>query len=96
MNHAVFVVKVVEKHVDLSYKEYQAIQIKVQFPVLRQKDSRSELTLLLWGNYRNDFIKYYKVQDYLIVQGTLTLKGYKNGENEPKVIVKRIYPFLLA
>lgn len=96
MNEAVFVVKVIDKAIHLNYNEYEAIQIKVQFPVLRQKDSRSELTLLLWGDYRNDFLKYYKVQDYLIIQGILTLKGYKNGENEPKVIVKRIYPFLLA
>ena len=78
------------------YKEYESIEIKVQFPVLRQKDSRGELTLLLWGDYRNDFLKYYKVQDHLIIEGTLTLKGYKNGENEIKVIVKRLYPFLLV
>ena len=32
----------------------------------------------------------------LIIEGILTLKGYKNGENEPKVIVKKLYPFLLA
>ena len=96
MNDAIFVVKVVDKPINLIYKEYEALQIKVKFPVLRQKDSRSELTLLLWGDYRNDFIKYYKVQDYLIVQGTLTLKGYKNGENEPKLIGKRIYPFVLV
>ena len=96
MNHGIFVVKVVDKPVHLNYKEYETIEIKVQFPILRQKDSRSELTLLIWGDYRNDFLKYYKVQDYLIIQGTLTLKGYENGENKPKVIVKRIYPFLLV
>nr|YP_009694354.1 hypothetical protein Scana_127 [Hapterophycus canaliculatus]AXU40771.1 hypothetical protein Scana_127 [Hapterophycus canaliculatus] len=96
MNNSVFVVKVVDKPVHLNYKEHETIEIKVQFPVVRQKDSRSELTLLLWGDYRNDFLKYYKVQDYLIIEGILTLKGYKNRENEPKVIVKRIYPFLLV
>lgn len=96
MNDSVFVVKVVEKLVDLNYKEYEATQVKVQFPVLRQKDDRSELTLILWGDYRNDFMKYYKVKDYLIIQGILTLKGYKNGENEPKVIARKIYPFRLT
>nr|YP_009327092.1 hypothetical protein [Pleurocladia lacustris]ANS57620.1 hypothetical protein [Pleurocladia lacustris]ANS57764.1 hypothetical protein [Pleurocladia lacustris] len=95
MNHTIFVVRVVDDPVHLIYKEHETIQIKVRFPVLRQKDSKSELILLLWGDYRNDFLKYYKVQDYLIIEGTLTLKGYKNMENEPKVIVKRIYPFLL-
>lgn len=96
MNHAIFVIKVREKPIYFKYKEYEAIEIKVQFPVLRQKDSRSELTLILWGDYRNDFLRYYKVQDYLIIEGTLTFKGYKNGENEAKIIVKKIYPFLLV
>ena len=96
MNHAIFVIKVLGEPIHFIYKEYEAIEIKVQFPILRQKNSRSELTLLLWGDYRNDFLRYYKVQDYLIIQGTLTFKGYKNGENEPKIIIKKIYPFLLV
>lgn len=96
MNHAIFVIKVLEKPTHLIYKEYETIEIKVQFPILRQKNSSSELTLLLWGDYRKDFLRYYKTQDYLIIEGTLTFKGYKNEENEPKIIVKKIYPFLLA
>lgn len=96
MNHAIFVVRVIGKPVHLIYNEHESIEIRVQFPALRQKDFRSELTLLLWGDYRNDFLKYYKVQDHLIIEGTLTLKGYKNSENEVKLIVKRMYPFLLV
>ena len=96
MNHAIFVVKAIGEPVHLVYKGYETIEIKVQFPVLRQKDYMGGLTLLLWGDYRNDFLKYYKVQDYLIIEGAVTLKGYENGENETKVIVKRLYPFLLV
>lgn len=96
MNDGIFVIKVLKEPTNLVYKEYEAIEIKVQFPVLRQKDSRSELTLLIWGDYRKDFLRYYKVQDYLIVEGTVTFKGYKNAENEAKVIVKKVYPFFLA
>ena len=95
MNHSIFVVKVIGEPVHLVYKEYETIEIKVQFPVIRQKDSRGELTLLLWGDSRNDFLKYYKIQDHLIIECILTLKGYKNGENEAKVIIKKLYPFLL-
>ncbi len=96
MNHAIFVVRIKGNPTHLIYKEYECTEIKVQFPVVRQKDSKSELTLLIWGEYRNDFLKYYKVQDHLIIEGILTSKGYKNGENEAKVIAKKIYPFLLA
>jgi hypothetical protein len=96
MNHAMFVVRLVEKPINLIYNEDKPIEIKAQFPVLRQKDSRNELTLLLWGDYLTKFLKEYKVKDYLIIEGTLTWKGYKNRGNEVKVIVKRIYPFLLV
>ena len=95
MNHAIFVVKVTNEPVHLIYKECQTIEIKVQFPVFRQKNSKKELTIMLWGNYREDFLKYYKINDYLVIEGILTLKGYKNDENEAKVIVKKLYPFLL-
>lgn len=96
MNHAIFVVRMIGKPTHLIYKEHETIEIKVQFPTVRQKESRSELTLIIWGEDRNDFLKYYKVQDHLIIEGILTSKGYKDGENEAKVIVKKIYPFLLA
>lgn len=96
MNHAIFIVKIIGNPTHLIYKEYETLEIKVQFPVVRQKDSRSELTLLIWGDSRNDFLNYYSIQDHLIIEGILTSKGYKNGENEAKVIVKKMYPFLLA
>nr|YP_011005404.1 hypothetical protein V2475_pgp012 [Chorda asiatica]QWK43191.1 hypothetical protein [Chorda asiatica]WAM62267.1 hypothetical protein [Chorda asiatica] len=96
MNHAILVVKVISNPVYLTYKEYQVIEIKVEFPVSRQKNSGKELTLLLWSDHQGDFVKYYKVQDYLIIEGTLILKGYKTIENKAKIIVKRIYPFLLT
>nr|YP_009691352.1 hypothetical protein [Laminaria digitata]QEG58108.1 hypothetical protein [Laminaria digitata] len=98
MNHAIFVVKVIEKPVHLIYKECQSMEIKVKFPAPRKKNSINELTLLLWGDYKGDFVKYYKAQDYLIIEGTLTSKGYANEENEineTKIIVKKLYPFLL-
>nr|YP_011002551.1 hypothetical protein V2388_pgp012 [Undaria peterseniana]WAL33342.1 hypothetical protein [Undaria peterseniana] len=97
MNHAIFVVKVIEKPVHLIYKECQSMEIKVKFPTLRQKNSKNELKLLLWGDYKGDFIKYYKTQDYLIIEGILTSTGYAyvNEANEVKIIVKKLYPFLL-
>lgn len=95
MNHAIFVIRVIGSPIHFIYKEDEAIEIKVEFPAFRQKNCSSELTLVLWGDYQNDFLRYYKAQDYLIIEGTVTFKGYINGENEAKIIAKRIYPFLL-
>lgn len=96
MNHATFVVKVIKNPVHLIYNDNQTIEIKVQFSVPQTNTSKNELTLILWGDYRDNFLKYYKVQDYLIIEGIVTLKGYQDGGNEVRVIVKRLYPFLLV
>nr|QWK43758.1 hypothetical protein [Desmarestia aculeata] len=96
MNHAIFVVKVIKNPVHLIYNDDQIIEIKVQFSVPQSNTSKNELTLVLWGEYRDNFLKYYKVQDYLIIEGIITLKGYKDEGNEVRVIVKRLYPFLLV
>lgn len=92
MNHAFFIVKVVKSPIHLMYKEYETVEIKVEFPILRQKNSKNEIVLLLWGEHRTDFLKYYKIQDYLLIEGIITLKS----NSEIKVTVKRLYPFLLV
>nr|YP_011006665.1 hypothetical protein V2488_pgp011 [Halosiphon tomentosus]WAM63810.1 hypothetical protein [Halosiphon tomentosus] len=95
MNHAFFVVKIIGNPVHLIHNECQSIEIKVKVSTPRKKSSRKELTLVLWGDSFLSFLKYYKIQDYLIIEGIVTLKGYINEDNEVKVIVKRLYPFLL-
>ena len=93
MNHAFFIVKVVKPPIHLMFKDYETIEIKVEFPTSRQKNSKNEIILLLWGNHREDFLKYYKVQDYLLIEGIVTL----NVNNKKiKVTVKKLYPFLLV
>nr|YP_010317794.1 hypothetical protein Ycf41 [Silvetia siliquosa]UNH90231.1 hypothetical protein Ycf41 [Silvetia siliquosa] len=94
MNHAFFIVKVIKNPVHLMSKEYETVEIKVEFPVSRQKNSKNEIILLLWGDHRTDFLKYYKVQDYLLIEGIITLANASNN-NQVKITVKRLYPFLL-
>nr|WRW10713.1 hypothetical protein ASMI161 [Ascoseira mirabilis] len=95
MNHAIFIVKVINTPIHLIYSNFQTIEVKVRFPITRKKNSINELTLLLWGQSKDDFLKYYKIQDYLIIEGILTLHDYKNEDNDANIVVKRLYPFLL-
>lgn len=95
MNHALFVIKVIEHPIHLVYGEYETLEIKVEFPVPRQKNSKHELSIVLWGGHRDDFLKYYKVQDYLIIEGIITINSYKNGDPEVRITAKKLYPFLL-
>nr|QWK41912.1 hypothetical protein [Protohalopteris sp.] len=95
MNHAIFLVKLITNPVHLSYNAHHTIELGVQFAGATHKNFKNELTLILWGYHRDDFLKYYKIQDYLVVEGILTVKDYKTDETKLKIIAKRIYPFLL-
>nr|QWK41768.1 hypothetical protein [Akkesiphycus lubricus] len=101
MNHAIFIVKITGSPIYILYeekKEYENIEIEVQFASPRQKSSKNKLQLFLWGECQKDFIKYYdkNVEKYFIVEGIITLKGYDNVENEAKIIAKKIYPLIVA
>nr|YP_011007648.1 hypothetical protein V2497_pgp012 [Syringoderma abyssicola]WAM65077.1 hypothetical protein [Syringoderma abyssicola] len=95
MNHAICLVKVIKKPVELIYNENRAIEVGVQFPGPLKKTLVNEMSLILWGEYREDFLNYYKIQDYLIIEGIITSKASKTDESIVKIIAQRIYPFLL-
>lgn len=96
MNHAIFLIKVITGPVHLSYKSHHTIELEVQFAGITHKNLENKLILILWGDHRDDFLKYYKIRDYLVVEGILTGTGSKNEDNKLKIIAKRIYPFFLS
>lgn len=98
MNHGIFIIKVLENPKHLVINETPIIKVSVKFTSGNHKLSNFKLTLVLWGGFREDFINYYKVKDYLLVEGIVTSKGETNEKNkkeEVNLIAKRVYPFLL-
>lgn len=93
MNHAIFIVKLITPPTQLSYNSHHTIELGVQFAGANYRNFKNQFTLILWGEHAEDFLKYYKIQDYLVVEGIMTIKGYTNPNL--KIIAKRIYPFLL-
>ncbi len=64
----------------------------------KKKKSLDRFENLLCGTVGSEFNKYYKVGDYLIVQGTLRFKRQlvkKRYQKNTQLNVKKIYPFLL-
>lgn len=95
MNHGIFIVKIIEKSIDLTYSTELVLKIPIQFAQIKSKTSQQPLSLILWGTFREDFLKYYKIKDYLLVEGIITSSNYQNQEDEINLIAKRVYPFLL-
>ena len=60
------------------------------------------VTLTFWGNLARDVTTYYKVNDYVIVEGYLSLREKNNSKSRRlkskrvHITVRKVYPFLLS
>ena len=94
------VVKILEtpKQPRVKNKNIVVIKLRAQIPQLR--NSRL-VTLAFWGNLARDILTYYKVNDYLLIEGYLSLrnKTISPARNQkPKkveITVLKVYPVLL-
>jgi hypothetical protein len=78
------------------------IQFRVEVP---QKRKSSIVSLLIWGKLGSEVKKFYKVNDYVLIEGYTSLRPKLNqtsslsiSSNRPKqvfITVKQIYPTLL-
>ena len=51
------------------------------------------MDLLIWGNLGQDIIKYYKINDYLLIEGFISLRKKRFDNNQQiKISVTKIYP----
>jgi hypothetical protein len=94
------VVKILESPKHKIFKDnISTTFFRVQFPQARKA---SVVHLKFWGNLANDVLNYYKVNDYILIEGYLSLKD-KKTLNSPlqkikkvEITVFKIYPFLLT
>ena len=74
-------------------------KFRVQFP---QTQNSRIVNLIFWGNLANDVSNYYQINDYIMIEGYLSLNSKyflnKSKQNSKKfeITVLKIYPFLLG
>lgn len=72
---------------------------RVQFPQVRKN---SIVHLAFWGNLARDVKTYYKVNDYILIEGYISLRDKKisnlsrKAQKKIEITVLKIYPFLLS
>ena len=60
------------------------------------------VTLVFWGNLAREVNNYYKINDYILIEGYLSFRDKKEedlNKSTPKsveVSVLKVYPFLLS
>ena len=96
MNYSNFIVKVLKKPKQkFLKKKIMLTELHVQFPSTRikNKNGLSTMDLLIWGNLGQDVLKYYKINDYLLVEGFISLRKKRFNTNQQiKISVSKIYP----
>lgn len=100
MNTCIFLVKIVSTPQQrLIADNINLVETQVQFAKLRKKKSFDQIQISIWGKLGSDFLKYYKVGDYIIIKGKLSFKRNQSEnpfQKETLMTVIKLYPFLLA
>jgi single-stranded DNA-binding protein len=105
MNYSSFIVKIIKKPEQRSFKNNISLtELVVQFAQIRKKKSKDTFRISVWGNLANDVMKYYKINDYILIEGYISIRNpiFNDSELNPRkfknnkqieVSVLKIYPF---
>ena len=100
MNSCTFIAKIVSTPQQrLITGDICLVETRIQIAKLWNKKGFDQFQISIWGNLGKDFIKYYRVGDYIIINGVLNFKEIKSGnlfKKETKMTVLDYYPFLLT
>lgn len=76
-------------------------EFRVQFPQLRNEQSITIIKLVFWGNFAHDIVNYYRINDYILIEGYLSFRNNKSGDLSNKTLkhieitVFKVYPLFL-
>jgi hypothetical protein len=86
------IVKILENpNQKLSDNNISRTEFRAQLPQIR---NTKVIHLVFWGNLANDVANYYKINDYIIIEGYLALPEQFNLKRV-EITVSKVYPFLL-
>jgi hypothetical protein len=98
-NYISGIVKILESPVQTVFdNDIPITKFRVQFPQVRKNII---VNLVFWGNLGKDVVNYYQINDYILVEGYLSLREKQitnlSIRNSKKVEITglKVYPFLL-
>jgi hypothetical protein len=103
MNYTSLIVKIIEKPCQ-TFVENQIplTKMTVQIPQVRHNSSETYIRLCIWGKLGYDITQYYHINDYVIVEGYLSIQSDQLSKislkSFPRVelSVYKIYPFVFG
>ena len=94
------IVKILETPKKQTFKNNISItKFRAQLPQVRKT---RVIDIVVWGNLANDVANYYNINDYILVEGYLSLCKFSSPNSNRKVLKRvrftllKAYPFLLS
>ena len=89
----------------LEAAKLKAIDNKISIVTFRVQLSQFRQTrivkLVFWGNLAREILNYYKINDYILIEGYISLRNKSNSISKIKslknveITVSKVYPFLI-
>ena len=99
MNQINSIVRILEIS-PIKYYENKIVMIKfkAQLPFIRSKIGQPPISqFIIWGNLAFDLINYYRVNDYVLIEGFFS-KIVSSDTKQPivTITIRKFYPFLFS
>jgi len=100
MNYSNFIVKIIEVPKQSFFEDNTSVsEILVKFPQIRKNNLGSTFRISIWGDLAYDIIKYYNINDYIIIEGYISLKSlisdYRTLDKQIEISIFKVYPFIV-
>ena len=93
-NYISSIVKILESPNKILFNNTVLVtKFRVQFPQIKNSQI---VNLIFWGNLADDVTNYYKTNDYIMIEGYLSLNRGKQNSKKFEITVLKVYPFLLG
>jgi hypothetical protein len=103
MNYVILTVKVIKNLGQSFFKDGTSLtELVVQLPQISKNYPKFIIYLSIWGKLSYDVAKYYKPNDYLIIEGYIliknvnvpSLKSLNLMDKQVEISVFKLYPLL--
>jgi single-stranded DNA-binding protein len=102
MNYVIFAVKVIKNSGQSFFADGTSLtELTVQMPQVRKNSTKLILQISVWGKLSYDVAKYYQPEDYVIIEGYISIRNINTDhivnllDKKVEICVFKLYPLLL-
>ena len=102
MNYVIFAVKVIKNSGQSFFVDGTPLtELTVQLPQVRKNNIKAILQVSVWGKLSYDVAKYYQPDDYIIIEGYISIKNINTDrvvnllDKQVEVSIFKLYPLFL-